>query len=252
MEEEKKSRIYWIDNARAIAIISMILYHTMWDLVYLYGVKATWYRSEGAFIWQQSICWTFIFLAGFCSNMSGNPMKHGLIISFWGIAVMAITQAFMQQNGVWFGILTLIGTSSLLSAFFRKYMRKIPAWFGMAASFICFFLTYHVGDGYIKIFGKKILQLPEILYQNLFTAFLGFPTASFCSTDYFPMLPWIFLFFTGFFAYGAYSKNSHLYERFFKINIRIPVFSKISKCALIIYILHQPIIYGILEIIFHH
>ena len=57
----QSKRIYWIDNARAAAMISMVVYHTMWDLVYLYGVNAPWFHSDAAFYWQQSICWTFIF-----------------------------------------------------------------------------------------------------------------------------------------------------------------------------------------------
>ena len=33
-----KKRYFWIDNIRAIAMISMIIFHAVWDLVYLYGM----------------------------------------------------------------------------------------------------------------------------------------------------------------------------------------------------------------------
>ena len=34
-----KQRYFWIDNIRAVAMISMIIYHGVWDLVYLYGMN---------------------------------------------------------------------------------------------------------------------------------------------------------------------------------------------------------------------
>ncbi len=248
MAETSKTRIYWIDNLRALAIINMVIYHAMWDLVYIYGVKADWYRSEAAFIWQQFICWTFILLSGFCSNMSRKLWKHGLTVSFWGIVIMAVTQIFMPENGIWFGVLTLIGCANLLLAGIRRYMDKVPAWLGFVGSFLMFVITYSVNNGYVSILGIKILQLPGVLYQNLFTAFLGFPTATFYSTDYFPMIPWLFLFFTGVFAYRLYQAYKPRYLTC--ININIPAFTAISKYSLAVYVLHQPIIYGILEIIF--
>ena len=64
-----KQRYFWFDNMRAIAMISMILYHGVWDLVYLYGVDFPWYEGKMAFLWQQSICWTFILLSGFCFSL---------------------------------------------------------------------------------------------------------------------------------------------------------------------------------------
>ena len=79
-----KIRYFWIDNIRAIAMISMMIFHAVWDLVYLYGMDWEWYRSDMAFVWQQSICWTFILLSGFCWSFSKNPLKQGLIVSAGG------------------------------------------------------------------------------------------------------------------------------------------------------------------------
>ena len=38
----------------------MILYHAIWDLVYLYGFDWQWYLGPVGTLWQQAICWTFI------------------------------------------------------------------------------------------------------------------------------------------------------------------------------------------------
>ncbi len=228
-------------------MISMVVYHTMWDLVYLYGVKADWYHGNGAFVWQQSICWTFIFLAGFCSGMTEKPLRQGLIVSFWGIVVMAVTQIFMPGNGVWFGVLTLIGSCYLLMALLKKVFVKIPAWTGFICAIISFMLTYRINDGYISAFGVKVLGIPNGAYRNLLTAYLGFPARGFVSTDYFPILPWMFIFLCGVFAYSLWTKYRPSFLE--KCNVKIPVLTKLGKYSLAVYVLHQPVIYGLLEVV---
>ena len=61
-----KSRYRFLDLLRGLNLISMIAYHALYNLNYLYGHPMKWYRSTPGYIWQQSICWTFIFLSGFC------------------------------------------------------------------------------------------------------------------------------------------------------------------------------------------
>ncbi len=237
-----------MDNVRAIAMISMVAYHTMWDLVFLYGMKAEWYHSNLAFLWQQSICWTFIFLSGFCSNLSKNPVKQGMVVSFWGIVVMAVTQIFLPGNGVLFGVLTLIGSGYFLIAFIRPLLDMIPAWIGLSCSATLFGVTYPIPQGYVGMFGLEIFKVPQWMYRNSLTAYLGFPPGDFASTDYFPIFPWIFLFLCGVFGYILWKQHRPLIlERY---NITIPVLSRLGRYALVVYLLHQPIIYGTLEFIY--
>ena len=67
-----KSRYRFLDMLRGLNLISMILYHALYNLNYLYGHPMEWYRSTPGYIWQQAICWTFIFLSGFCLEL-GRP-----------------------------------------------------------------------------------------------------------------------------------------------------------------------------------
>lgn len=50
------TRCALLDELRGLDLISMMLYHGMWDLVYLFGVRAPWYGSWQGELWQQSIC----------------------------------------------------------------------------------------------------------------------------------------------------------------------------------------------------
>ena len=243
-----KKRYFWIDNIRAIAMISMIIFHAVWDLVYLYGMDWEWYRSDMAFVWQQSICWTFILLSGFCWSFSKNPLKQGLIVSAGGLIVTVVTLIFSYDSRVIFGVLNLIGASALLMIPLKKWFEKMPAVAGFFAMFLLFGFTYGINDRHLGFFGLELIELPWDLYKNLFTTFLGFPEIWFYSSDYFSLLPWAFLYFAGYFLYRMWKEEkipgANCLDR------KIPVLTWLGKHSLIIYMLHQPVIFGSLEVVF--
>ena len=243
-----KQRVYWIDNVRAIAMISMIIYHAVWDLVYLYGMDWSWYRSEAAFFWQQSICWTFILLSGFCWSFSKNPSKQGLIVSGAGMIVSAVTLVFSYESRILFGVLTLIGAAALCLIPLKRVFDRIPAAIGALVMFLLFAVTYHINDGTLGFFRVEMIELPEVLYGNLFATFLGFTEKYFFSADYFSVFPWVFLYFTGYFLYKLWSMKKLPDAKCLDKNI--PFLTKIGKKSLIVYMLHQPIIYILLELTF--
>lgn len=41
-----------LDTIRGLTLVSMIVYHACWDLVYLYRLDWGWYRSFWAGIWS--------------------------------------------------------------------------------------------------------------------------------------------------------------------------------------------------------
>lgn len=58
-----------LDELRGLDLLSMMLYHGCWDLVNLFGIQADWYYGLPGHLWQQSICWVFILLSGFCVQL---------------------------------------------------------------------------------------------------------------------------------------------------------------------------------------
>ena len=79
MKEVQQERYHLLDGLRGLTLVSMILYHGMYDLVELYGVSVGWFFRTPGYIWQQSICWTFILLSGFCWRLGKEPLKRGLL-----------------------------------------------------------------------------------------------------------------------------------------------------------------------------
>lgn len=241
MEKTKKKRSGLLDSIRGCTVIQMVLYHAVWDLVFIFGVDWKWYQGTGAYIWQQCICCTFILLSGFCSAVSRHPVKRGLTVFGIGGAVTLVTALFMPDEIVLFGVLTLIGSCMLLLALLRKPLSHVPPVSGAALSLLLFLFTRHVDMGYLGFFGKELIRLPRFLYASLATAYFGFCPPGFYSTDYFALLPWFFLFLTGFFLYGCIGKAV------FSISWKgIRPLNFIGRHALEVYVVHQPVIYGAL------
>mgnify|MGYP003174160380 CR=1 FL=1 len=62
-----------LDELRGLDLLSMIGYHACWDLIFLFGMSAAWYTGWQGHLWQQSICWVFILLSGFCLPLGHRP-----------------------------------------------------------------------------------------------------------------------------------------------------------------------------------
>ena len=119
-------RLDTLDLLRGATLISMILYHGMWDFIYLsetggrMSALKDWYRGPGGFFWQQSICWTFILLSGFCVPFSRHIFRRGLQVSAAGLAVSAVTLLWMYDERVVWGVLSFLGAAMLLSGAARQ------------------------------------------------------------------------------------------------------------------------------------
>ena len=247
VQRQKAGRLAGLDTIRGITLLSMMLYHTCWDLVFLFGKKIPGYSGLGGYVWQQSICWTFILLAGFCWSLGSHHLKRGLIVSGSGILITFVTLLVMPESRVIFGVLTLIGSCMLLLIPMEKLLLKLRAEIGLAGSFLLFLLFRNVNTGYLGFENWNILKLPDGFYENLFTTYLGFPQKGFFSADYFSLLPWFFLFLTGFYLYQLVQKN-HMMEKLF--SWRVLGFDVIGRHSLLIYLLHQPVVFGISWMLF--
>ena len=134
MEPQTAARYRLLDELRGLDLISMMLYHGMWDVVFLFGVAQKWYTGRPGFVWQQSICWVFILLSGFCLPLGHHPFRRGAVVFGAGALVTAVTLLFLPEDVVWFGVLTLLGSSMLLTAALDPLLRHVPPAAGVAVS----------------------------------------------------------------------------------------------------------------------
>lgn len=133
-----------LDSLRGLTLFSMIAYHLCWDLVYLRGLPWAWYNGFWAYIWQQSICCTFILLSGYCCQASRHPIRRGAISFFGGAAVSLATTLVTPEEPIRFGVLTFLGTAALLTVPLRPLLARIPPRLGLVLSFSLFLLARDV------------------------------------------------------------------------------------------------------------
>ena len=233
-----------LDSLRGLTLVSMMAYHACWDLVYLYGMPWDWYRSFWAYAWQQSICCTFILLSGYCWQMGRHPLRRGLMSFCGGAAVSLVTLVVMPEEPVRFGVLTFLGAAALLTVPLRSLLDRIPPRLGLALSFRLFLVVRDMNSGFLGFAGVPVLHLPQSWYANTLTTALGFPYPGFVSSDYFSLLPWLLLFWTGYHLYRLRPETPALPD------IRLPGLMAMGRHSLVIYLLHQPVIYGLLALIF--
>ena len=243
----KQIRYQKLDGIRGIALLNMIAFHAAWDLVWLYGVQWDWYQSEGGYIWQQGICWTFIFLSGFCLPLGKHPIRRGLTVFFGGAVITVVTLVLMPENRVVFGVLTLIGSCMIIVGALDKLLKKFIPFLGLLINILLFVITRNVNEGWFGFEAFRWREVPKALYANLLTTYLGFPEKDFYSTDYFSIIPWLFLFLSGYYLFLLLNKSKIL--GMFEKSMIMPL-EWIGKHSFVIYMLHQPVIYLVLELIF--
>lgn len=244
----RRGRYFALDELRGLVFISMVLYHGMWDLVYMFGHEIAWYEGTAGYVWQQSICWCFILLSGFCWAFGRNKYRHAGLVFGAGFLVTLVTCLFLPEDRVVFGVLTFLGTAAFLTTLLQPLLSRCRPAPGLIASIVLFVFTRNVNVGFLGFEGWRFLKLPEGLYDNFVTAFLGFPPGDFYSTDYFSLIPWLFLFLSGYFLYRCVMCSQKEEPLHFLKRGRAPALRWIGQRSLLLYLLHQPALYVLLHL----
>ena len=130
-----------LDELRGLDLVSMILYHACWDMMFLFGIWMDWYAGMPGRLWQQTICWVFILLSGFCAPFGRHMLRRGVTVFAAGALVTAVTLVFMPGNRVIFGVLTFRGTTCTrrwaADAWSRCAARCARRWAGWAGTRFC-------------------------------------------------------------------------------------------------------------------
>ena len=240
-------RFWQLDALRGAALLNMLAYHALYDWVYVFGRPSGWYdiAAPGCHVWQQYICWSFLLISGFSFALSKKALRHGLVTGVCALVLTAVTVLVMPEEQILFGVLHLDACAILLTVLLRPALDRLPAGAGLAGAALLFALTNQLPYGYLGFEGLHLFALPQGLYTpNWF--WLGFPDLTrFYSADYFPLLPWLFLFWCGYFAYRCLAPRLGGYTPG-KAPSALRPLCAVGGRTLLIYMLHQPVIYGVL------
>lgn len=223
-----------IDMWRGITIIAMIIYHTIYDLENFYDYNI----NLNLYYFQQYICWSFIFISGISLNFSENYFKKAKILIVVSTLITIATYIFSKDNLILFGIMHFFASAFLIQSVCNKFVKKINPTKGLIFSMILFLFFKRI---YFKELLFGLIKLDNAIYNhNLFI--IGLPSSNFYSADYFPIIPWIFLFYARYFSYN--------FLKLKKKEASQNILNIMGRHSLFLYLIHQVVIIIVLKIIF--
>ncbi len=230
---EHKDRIHLIDTLRGLAIILMVIQHFAIDLCMFGWLSWEVVDSIPVTILHYIFGSLFVLISGVCCHFTHSNIKRGIITLSLAFAVSVGTYIVDPTCYVRFGILHFFGTAMLVYGVGRKFFDMLSRRLMTVVYAILF------GAGWFVI-AKPV--------QTTFLWMFGFCAPGFCSSDYWPIIPWIFLFLLGA-CIGGPIKEHRFPEYFYSCKENI--LSKVGRHTMIIYIAHQPILYGICLLIYN-
>ncbi len=250
-------RYGFVDTLRGLTLVSMVLYHLAWDWVFLFGHRAAWYTGTAGYVWQQSICWAFIVISGFCAALPSGTRPAGrarraLALIGWGLVVTAVSFFVIPTQPILFGILTFLGAASLGTLALDGPLRRIAPGPGLALCLAAFAVLRDFNYERLGFEGRTLLQLPHGWFElGPVGTFFGLQEARPLLADYFSLVPWIFLFWAGFFAGRCLLRRSgaagdDVLPTLFRQSV--PWLARAGRHTLAVYLLHQPVLYGLLSL----
>lgn len=232
-------RVRVFDALRGLTVLSMIGFHATYDLAYLYGVSLPWFTT-GVFqgIWRISISWVFLALAGWMTLHSRNNFKRGCQYAAVALAVWIVTSIVRVDTPISFGIIFCMAASTLCFALLEHVAptcasRSRGLYFAAAACALLFLTLY---------------RIPRARYQVSGLAWLGFPSSTFSSGDYYPVIPFGFLYLAAAFAAHAWNSKTGGAHPTWLRRIHCKPLEIIGRHSLLLYVLHQPVVLVLLEL----
>ena len=226
----QNKRIGELDFLRGIALLLMTYFHVIFDLSEIYGYDVD-YTSGFNYFTGKAAGILFILISGISCNLSRSNWKRALKILAVAMGITVVTHIYSYvynvEMGIKFGILHFLGLSILMYPVFKRLNNVLLTIIGTV----------------IIILGEYVKKLkPGFDYFFIF----GIISERFVSSDYYPLVPWL-----GVFIYGVVlgkllykDKKSYL-----KYNINGNIINWLGRNTLLIYIIHQPLILAVIELI---
>ena len=239
----KKERFWEIDSLRGIAIISMIIIHIFYDLMYFHEIAGEIgsgilgilsFFTATAFLMLVGISFTISYEKAAEEKKSFSKtypkyIKRGLFILAGGFLITLVSMILLPGGFIVFGILHLIGVSILLAPFFYKFRSS---------------------SLYIGIFFIAIGLLLASMNGPYFLLPIGIHPADFYSYDYEPLFPWFGAVLIGMhFGSIFYPKGKRAFLLETKPGKLLSFLSFLGRNSLLIYFLHQPVLIMLISLL---
>jgi uncharacterized membrane protein len=239
-ETREKAPRYWeIDALRGVAIVWMAGFHLSWDLVFFGLARIP--MSRNPWPWFSRIIATmFLTLSGISmvivDNRPGRQrsfrrtlLRGGKVLGF-GLIITLVTLFVVPDEFVVFGILHLIGFSIVAAYPFLPRKRR---WISLAIGIVAIAVGSDIN--------RRISLGPWLIP-------LGINQIGRGMVDWYPILPWFGMVLIGvFLGHALYPQGKRRFE--LPDGSHVPVVRQLcflGRHSLLIYLVHQPLLIGIL------
>ena len=230
--EEKKKRIDIIDALRGFAVLMMVIHHAFYNAAAFLGAPWWLYKNPVFNILQMLFIGVFIIVSGVSSRFSRGNIERGSLVIVIAVIITFVT--VHMEMPIYFGILHLLGTLMIFYGLTHKLLDKIPR---NIAPII--YIVLIIASALARAFLSP--SSDNAVIKDLLSV-LGWRQPGFVSYDYQPILPWIFVFLLGTWV-GQYIREGKFPAWFY--DKKVPFFPVVGRNALLIYIVHQPVLYGV-------
>ena len=238
MENTKKpQRIDGLDIFRGLAILCMILYHFTYDLNYFRIISIDMNHTSSFLIIRYSIMSMFMLSVGMSlalahqDTIKWSAMRKRVIqLGIASLLVSIATYVVFPNAWVYFGILHFVLLASLTTLALLKFPKitlllVILILVGSATKLLHLHALY------------AILQVPLALPRY--------------SEDLVPLFPWLAVVLVGTLIIHHDLHQKIFTHKIFNINLFInKILKKMGQHSLLIYLIHQPILFGAFELYF--
>ena len=246
MAQTKQSagRLWEVDLVRGVGVVLMIFYHFVFDL-HFFGVYTTKMDTGPWQIFARGIGTTFIVVMGVSLTLKYNRLQpelaqRQLFIKYvlrggqllgWAMIITIATYFVVGRGFVIFGILHLMGLSTILAYPFLRSRR---------ASLVAGIAVVAVG----VLLNRTVTLDPWLLWLGVrqFRRFM---------VDWYPILPWFGVALLGVFAGQTLWPRGVRRFPLPDLSHTVPVrgLTYLGRHSLLIYLIHQPILIAILILV---
>jgi uncharacterized membrane protein len=231
-------RSHFIDSMRGSAVVLMVVYHFCYDLDH-FGVVAFDFNNDPFWLYLRTfIVCMFLTLVGISlmlAHHQGIRWKHALnrilVLLACSLLITIVSYWLFPGRTIWFGILHFISVASLLAILFVKH----PVY-----SFIIGVLLITIGN-----------TVSDSHFNQPWLHWIGLMTHKPLTEDYVPLLPWLGVVLCGI-TFGHLLIHSSAGKRLLDSSNPITMSAPLNlagRYSLWIYMLHQPLLFGLLWLV---
>ena len=171
------NRVGLLDLLRGFAIIFVMVYHLLYDLIFFHRMDIPFFFSETMDIIHNFFLVILFSVSGVCAGFSRNTVRRGAVLFLLGELLTLVTAAFVPDNLIVFGVLSCFGMIMLIYGVTESFFKRLPQFgvFVVFAALSVIFFNFHRSGTLYFIVDTVQLDLPTDLEYHHPTASAEFP-----------------------------------------------------------------------------